>query len=929
MAPSNLLELLEEAARHPAESGITFYAPGNATEVSKRLTYHDLLRSARENALLIRQIPHITPKTKFLLHFDNNLDGIELFWSIIVAGFVPAISTPFTNDTEQRRKHLSHLQTLLDQPVIITRQHLQSEFACSQEKLNIWSIEKIQSQFQNPSPASHGPLATPKRDDLAVLMLTSGSTGNAKAVGLRHAQVIEAIKGKATHHGMRSSDVFLNWIGLDHVANLTEIHLHAMSLAAEQIQVAAGDMIANPLAFIKLLNKHRAAYTFAPNFFLASLRKVLEKSESQDDLLDVDLCCLRAFISGGEANVTETCDAVTRLLGQYGAPMSFIRPGFGMTETCAGSVYNKKCPRYDLARGVEFTSLGSPIPGLEIRVTRDDHTLAGVDEIGNLEVSGAVVFKEYYNNAAATASSFTSDGWFITGDRAYLDIAGQLNLSGRAKESININGVKHFPHEIEGALEDAAIDGVAPAYTAVFPHRPQGSPTEVLCVVYLPTYDRADVAARVAARRSVSEVVVRITGARPYRIIPLSKEMLPKSTLGKLSRSKIQIAFDKGVFSNYEEYDDSLVRSWQRNHRQKPSTETEKILFDVFVKTLEVPEIDVGIDTSLFELGVSSIEILKIKSAIETALPSLTDVTIAMIMANPNVRSLAVALAAHQSPKFYNPAIALQTNGQKTPLWLVHPGVGEILIFLHLAKHISDRPVYALRSRGFDGEPYFESIEQCVSTYYTQMKKVQPKGPYALLGYSYGGTLAFELGKVFEKEGEEVKYLGIIDQPPNIRSRMHHSNWTNVVLTLAKFLDIIDEKYAAEIYPEMCKLSNDAVLDHILSCTTPARLQMLAITKQKLSNWAALALNNHAIAKDYEPKGEVKRLDVFYAATPDFFYASSADEMMEKHIGKWESFVETKPKFHRVSGTHNDMIRPIHVAAFYKTLTETLKARGL
>lgn len=265
MAPSNILELLEEAARHSNESGITFYAPGNVSEVSKRLTYSDLLQLARRNALMIGQMPCTTPKTKYLLHFDNHLDGIEFFWSIIVGGLVPAISTPFTSDTEQRKKHLSHLQTLLDKPVIITRRHLLSQFAGLREQLNIWTIEEIQSQHKSSRPAFFRAPIAPKQDDIAVLMLTSGSTGNAKAVGLRHAQVIESIKGKAAHHGTRSSDVFLNWIGLDHVANLTEIHLHAMSLAAEQVQVGAADMIANPIAFIKLLNKHSVAYTFAPS----------------------------------------------------------------------------------------------------------------------------------------------------------------------------------------------------------------------------------------------------------------------------------------------------------------------------------------------------------------------------------------------------------------------------------------------------------------------------------------------------------------------------------------------------------------------------------------------------------------------------------------------------------------------------------------
>ena len=375
MASETLQQLLVQAAQHPRKSGITFYDAGNNTEASTRVTYDELYQKAQQSAVLFQHIPHVTHNTVFLLHFDNHLDGIRFFWSTIFAGYVPAISTPFTNDAEQRKRHLGHLQSLLRSPIIITRKNLLSDFSDCEENLNIWTIEQIQSEKHDHNATIEARPAT-KREDIAVLMLTSGSTGHAKAVALRHQQILASVKGKASLHGTRGDDTFLNWIGFDHVANLTEVHLHAMSLAAEQVQVSASDMVSNPLAFVKLLNRHRVAYTFAPNFFLASLRKSLEKLENAQQLRDIDLSCLRAFISGGEANVTETCDAITRLLGRYGASGSFVRPGFGMTETCAGSIYNTQCPQYDLTRNTEFTSLGSAIPGLAVRITRDDGTLA-------------------------------------------------------------------------------------------------------------------------------------------------------------------------------------------------------------------------------------------------------------------------------------------------------------------------------------------------------------------------------------------------------------------------------------------------------------------------------------------------------------------------------------------------------------------------
>ena len=930
MAPVHLLELLEQAASREEQTGIQAYSLGCLDRPPKRLTYRELLRLARDNAPKIRSLSAAAPRKICLLHFDDHLDNVEFLWSVLAAGFLPAISPPLTNDAEQRRRHLLHLQKLLHHPVIITREHLLPEFATLEGDNTILTAESIQAYVDRDS-ASDEAAIEPSGTDLAVLMLTSGSTGNAKAVTLSHSQIIHAIIGKSAFHGTEVNDTFFNWIGLDHVANLTEIHLHAMGLAAEQVHVAAADLVANPLAFLQLICRHDAAYTFAPNFFLASLRKALEKPESSSQLHDLDLSSLRALISGGEANVTETCSAVVRLLKPYGAPSNVIRPGFGMTETCAGSIYNLECPAYDILGGTEFTSLGTSIPGLTLRITQDDQTLSKPNEIGNLQVSGPVVFKEYFNNAEATAAAFTEDGWFITGDKAFLDASGKLHLSGRAKDVIIINGVKHLPHELESAIEDAGIQGVVPSYTAVFPHRPQGSDTEVICVVYLPSYEELDVAARLLVRQKVSEVAIRQTGARPYCILPLDKAALPKTTLGKLSRPKLRIAFESGVFAAHMATDDSLIRSWQELNGQKPSTEEEQVLFKIFSETLEIPENALDIDTSLFELGISSVELLRLKSAIEKSL-LCTPVAITTFMAYPTIRSLALALQ-HEKPQEYDPAVILRpasdTNTNATPLWLIHPGVGEVLIFLHLAKYVADRPVYALRSRGFDGEPLFGSMQECIQTYHATIKRMQPQGPYAIAGYSYGGTLAFEIAKVFQGAGDEVKFLGIIDQPPHIKARMHHSDWTNVVLTLARFLNIIDDSYASTAYADLRTLSHTEALSQILSRTTPSHLETMAMDETKLSRWADLALNNHFIARSYEPVGQIKNIDVFFAKTPDKFYAQSPEEMLEKHVGRWRDHGKEATGFYMVEGNHNDMLRPEHAQEFWKVMNRVLRERGV
>ena len=933
MAPNNLYGLLQHAALESSDKGITVYLPGNVDRVGKRLRYDELFHLARNNAPMVQKIPGIDSNTVVLLHFDNHLDSFEWLWSVVAAGHLPAISTPFTNDVGQRKKHLLHLDTLLQRPVIITRDVLLPQFAGLQQTLNIWTVEQLQSQHKGPNATAsdRGCYCTPsdigaslKESDLAILMLTSGSTGNAKAVGLRHGQILEAVRGKIAHHETGSTDTFLNWIGPDHVANLTEVHLQAMALIAEQVHVDATDLVANPLTFVELVDKHRVAYSFAPNFFLASLRRALERPAPFQ--INPNLECLRAVISGGEANVTETCNAVTQLLGQYGAPSSFIRPGFGMTETCAGSIYSKQCPAYDLNKKSEFASLGSCIPGLSMRITRDDRTIADVNEIGDLEISGPVVFKEYYNNPSATSQAFTEDGWFITGDRAYVDLSGRLSLSGRAKESIIINGIKHFPQELETAIEDAGINGIVPSFTIVFPHRPKASETEVICIVYLPAYQVDDVASRLSTKEAVTEIAIKQCGARPYAVIPLEKSALSKTSLGKISRTKIRNAYECGAYAKYQEFDDRAIKSWRAANLdlQKPLTETEQILLEIFADVFEIPNSEIGVDTSLFDMGVSSVELFKLKTTVEKRMSLQKSIAIITIMTHPTIRGLANAL--EEASQSYDAAVVLHPGGSKTPLWLVHPGVGEILIFLNLVKYITDRPVYALRSRGFDGEPYFKSIPEVVSTYHAAIKRLQPEGPYAIAGYSYGATLAFEMTKALQSRGDQVKFLGSIDQPPHIKLRMRHSDWTNVVLTLARFLDIVGDDYADAM--DLYKLSRDEVLNRLLSSSTPEHLEKMAVDKEKLANWATLALNNHIIAREYEPSGSVPFMDVFYAM-PDIFYAKSRSEWMDNHLCKWSEFVDSAPNFHEVEGTHNNMIRPIHVESFAKTLESVLHERGV
>ncbi|RMZ69913.1 Polyketide synthase [Pyrenophora seminiperda CCB06] len=918
MAVTHLSELLRRSAASFPNKGITFLQNGQ----TRYMSYSDLLSLAENNAATVRKLAG-RGSPIFLIHFDNHWNNIVWFWSVVLGGYIPAMSTPLVSDLEQRSKHLQHLYNLLEDPIVLTSAHLQSDLAAvdSEIQLQVRAIE----QFDNEVLEWQGTCSpTTESSDIAALMLTSGSTGHAKAVTLRHNQVKTALKGKSQYHETTPDDVFLSWIGMDHVANLTEIHLHAMLLGASQVQIPAGDVINDPLLFLKQCAEHRVAYTFAPNFFLATLLRTLQKSEKS---LDMDLSPLRALISGGEANVVETCDDLSKMLMEYGAPRSLIRPGFGMTETCAGSIYGKDCPDYDISRGLEFASLGACVPGINVRVVEASGNVLNSGEVGYLEVSGPIVFTGYYNNPTATAESFPTKDWFRTGDLAFIDDAGQLTMTGRAKDTVNINGLKYPIQELETAIEEANIEGVTPSYTAIFPHRAKGSSTEAMVVVYLPDYKQDDVETRVKIARSVSQILLQICAVRPYEIIPLTVEHLPKSSLGKLSRAKLRRAFEEGKFKKIVDMNAGLIAEYQQNFYTAPRNKMEAKLLEVVRSSLDIAEsIKIGIDTDFSDLGVTSVEILRLKSRIDVALQLSKSLPIGTLLVNRTIRQLARAIANLQDSP-YEPMTILQPEGNKTPLWLVHPGVGEVLIFIQLARYMTDRPVYGLRARGLDGEKPFDNIPEAVQTYYDSIRRTQPKGPYAIAGYSYGSNLAFEVAKLIEADGDEVKFLGAFDQPPHLAARSQQFDWVSCVLFVSFFLGLITEEQAKYTLGDVLKtMSRDDALTHILNGAPADRIDELAITKKKLADWAGVAFQLKLIGRDYDPKGKVARLDCFYAAPlPE---VASTMEEWDAIIAEWTPFVEGEVGYHRVDGGHYDMITT-HVRSFQKKLKQILEERGV
>ena len=930
----NLHHLLDWAAKQPGSKRIQAYPEGNTT-VPRNVYYRQLQDDAQKNARRLEQIEGFRKGAIVLLHFKDHLDSIVWFWSTLHAGCIPAMSSPLPNDPSQCKKHLEHLYDLLDDPICITRAKTVQSFE-THEAFRISTVEALESNSATTTTIRKTDTDVAS-DQLAALVLTSGSTGNAKAVCLTHDQMLASIAGKSTIAKLPDDHTFLNWVGIDHVAGLLEAHLEAIYAGMDQIYVQPVDLISDPPKFLELIQRHRVARTFAPNFFLASLPRAME-DYAPDAECPLDVSCLRCLVSGGESNPVGTREAVANLLRKYSAAEHVLMPGFGMSETCAGSIYNRECPTFDMRSGAEFASLGHCIPGIEMRIGNETENGRPKDSgegiVGKLEVRGPIVFKKYYNNLSATEGAFSADGWFDTGDEGMIDETGALHIVGRIKDTIVANGVKFAPTDIETSLNEAAIKGAVSSFYVCFSYRSPGFDTEDICIAYLPTYASNDADARLQTTNSITRAVMLQTGVCPY-LLPLDSTILQKSRIGKLSRGKIRTGFNQGRFVAYqEENENSLQQKREAETDSVAANDTEAKLLEVFravlKKTLGIPEYMVGMTSSVFEIGINSLQLIMLKRRIGQNF-DIADLPIIKLMTSPTVRTLATTLDTLSSQGGYDPVFKLRENGDRTPLWCFHPGVGEVLVFLGLAKFFDDRPVYALRARGFnEGESFFGSIEETVKTYYDAIKEHQPQGPYALTGYSYGTMLAFETAKLLEHDadGQQVSFLGSLNLPPHIKMRMQQLDWTECILHLAFFLSLMTEDEAGELRSEIKTLSREDIVTRIVDRSKPGRLAELSLTQEALANWADLSYGLQSMASEYEPAGQVVGMDIFYC-NPLVMVASSKEQWLDEHMSKWKDFSETAPRFHEVDGAHYTMLSTDHVQSFQKTFRKAVAKRGI
>jgi acyl-CoA synthetase (AMP-forming)/AMP-acid ligase II len=287
-----------------------------------------------------------------VLYFNTHRDNTIWFWSVIASGGVPAILSPLSSNEATLVGELDNVNKLFKGPTVLTTKQLAKPFRqfVSMTTVTVEIITTV--KVENLPTIGRFTEAVGREDELAMILFTSGSTGFAKGVEYSHTQLVTSSRLKCNFHKMDSSKTFMSWVsmylplhikvegllahiasGFDHSAALCENHLHAIYAGANQVMIPTIDFVRSPAQFWKVLSDHRIAYTFAPNFFVATATRAINEMDSYERArMDLDLSDLRVIMCGGEANKTSTFEAAEKVLTSYGAPKSSIKASYGLSE---------------------------------------------------------------------------------------------------------------------------------------------------------------------------------------------------------------------------------------------------------------------------------------------------------------------------------------------------------------------------------------------------------------------------------------------------------------------------------------------------------------------------------------------------------------------------------------------------------------------
>ncbi|MBV9390134.1 MAG: SDR family NAD(P)-dependent oxidoreductase, partial [Chroococcidiopsidaceae cyanobacterium CP_BM_ER_R8_30] len=534
-APTILLAALKRAALQGLDKGIV-YIQSDGSEIFQ--SYSALLCEAERVLRGLRQLG-LQPQDKVIFQLERNQDFITAFWGCILGGFVPVpISiAPSYRESNGTINKLHHAWRMLERPIVLTSQTLVQAVSSLSTLLGLedFQVETV-DQLRICDPDQNWHVSQPH--DLALLLLTSGSTGMPKGVMQSHRSLLSRSASTIQINEFSRDDVSLNWFPLDHVGGIVMFHIRDVYLGCQQIQAPTEIVLQDPLKWLDWIDLYRATITWAPNFAYGLINDRAEETTRRD----WDLSSMRFILNAGEAIVAKTARRFLELLCPHGLPSTAMHPAWGMSETSSAVTFSHNFSLDSTTDNDLFVEVGAPLSGVSLRIVDTQNQVVDENNIGRLQVKGSMVTSGYYQNPDLNQNVFIDDGWFDTGDLGFL-CKGCLTVTGRQKDTIIINGINYYSHEIEAVVEE--VEGVEVSYTCACAVRTPDSHTDNLAIFFNSPLSNENL---LELLKEIRTALVHKVGVNPAYLIPVEKDTIPKTAIGKIQRTQLSQRFEAGEF---------------------------------------------------------------------------------------------------------------------------------------------------------------------------------------------------------------------------------------------------------------------------------------------------------------------------------------------------------------------------------------------
>ena len=393
-------------------------------------------------------------------------------------------------------------------------------------------------------------------DAVALLQLTSGSTGRSKVVPITHAMLMENCRASCQRAEVGSQDHMVSWLPLTHDMGFSGALVHGLAADIELTLIPTEVFARSPLCLLEAIAGLRATLSPNPPTAYAVLARLGGRARREC----LDLSSWRYAWVGAEPVFASVLEHFENAMRPLGLSPNAIKPAYGMAEAVVALTSSPAGQRWralhvqgqtlrsrglvvlcepDEPGAISLVSNGPPLDGVELRVCDEGGVPMSEGRQGAIWVRGPSVARSYLHGE--DTGSFV-DGWYDTGDIGFV-WQGELYVSGRAKDIVARGGLKVGARDIEVVAEGELR--LHSGRVAAFASMDHAVGRERLILVVARHYG-ADEA---AVRRRIAEAVAAQCGLRVDEVCFVGNGTLPLTTSGKLRRAEVRERWERGEYT--------------------------------------------------------------------------------------------------------------------------------------------------------------------------------------------------------------------------------------------------------------------------------------------------------------------------------------------------------------------------------------------